>query len=526
MTPMPLKPGVSALALMVAGLLGFSACQAPPTAFESFLSEHGAAVDVAILHGSVVDGLGGAAYEADVLVVDDRIAFIGEADSSRLVAQQYIDARGKVVSPGFIDAHAHGDPLRTPDFENFLRMGVTSIVLGQDGFSPPKVDVAAWLDEWAKAKPGVNLIPFVGHNTLRELSGIQYQAQGRAAQVDSLRQLLEEALAAGCWGLSTGLEYLPGAYAQEAELELLARVVGHYDGMIMSHMRSEDDDAIADALAELLRQGQHCRVHVSHFKVVYGKGTQRAERLLARLHEARSQGIGVSADFYPYTASYTGIGIVFPDWAKAPNDFEQVKQRRGKELLHYLRQRVHQRNGPEATLFGTQPYAGKTLAQLAEAQQRPFEEVLLDIGPQGASGAYFVMDESLQQRLIQDSLVMLCSDGSPGMRHPRGYGSFARMIEQFVYEEGLFPLETAIYKMSGLTASTLGLSDRGSLQVGNMADVLVFDPQAVRERATFEQPHQLAEGFDWVLVNGQITLAPGHPMGARAGQLLLKSSAP
>jgi N-acyl-D-aspartate/D-glutamate deacylase len=317
--------------------------------------------------------------------------------------------------------------------------------------------------------------------------------------------LLQKQLEAGCFGMTTGLEYIPGMYAPAYELEYLAKIVGENHKLITSHVRNEDDDALEASLRELLAQGKYCQVHVSHMKSVFGKGAERAQEILNIIEEARQDSIAVTADVYPYTASFTGIGIVFPDWAKAPNNYKQVVRTRRKELATFLRDKITQRNGPEATLLGTPPYAGKTLAQIANEKNKPFEDVLIeDIGPTGASGAYFVMDDTLQETFLKSPFVMVCSDGSPTMRHPRGYGSFAKIIETYVQEKQLFPLEEAIRKMTYLSAQTMHLPDRGQVAAGKKADILVFDPRKVKAKATFEAPHQLAEGFSYVIVNGEI----------------------
>lgn len=504
-------------------LLAFSifSCT-PPTPFQELLQTQGRQYDLLIYNGQVLDGQDSVPRLADILIRNDSILFIGKADTAAIVAEQVIDAAGKFVTPGFIDTHAHGDPLETPGFENFLAMGVTTICLGQDGESPEYENLRPWMEKVDSLGPGVNIALFAGHGTLRQLSGAGYKPEPEAAEMARMEALLADALAAGCFGMTTGLEYTPGAYAGDEELAALAKVVGAENGLIMSHLRSEDDGAIEASLEELLRQGRYCNVQVSHLKVVYGKGEERAGQILALLEKARSNSVyTVTADIYPYTASYTGIGIVFPQWAKPPNDYEKAKRERREDLLEFLRGKVLARNGPGATLFGTAPYAGKTLAEVAAEQGRPFEEVLLDIGPGGASGAYFVMDEALQGRLLEDPHVMICSDGSPTMHHPRAYGSFPKIIEQYVQQEQRFSLAEAVRKMTSLPARTLGLKNRGLLKAGYHADLLVFDPQKVKARATFSEPHQLAEGMEWVVVNGKLAFQNGQ-LVSRLGKMLRK----
>ena len=477
-------------------------------------------VELVIVNGLIVDGSGGEPYPADVVVGDGRILFIGKVAADLVPCDRRIDAAGRVVAPGFIDPHSHGDPFETPAFENFLAMGATTITLGQDGSSPAVEDLHAWLAAVDDGGIGTNLAMFVGHGTLREQAGIGLDPSPTRAQLQSLQQRLDRALDV-TFGLSTGLEYNPGLNAGLVELDSLARTVGARGRVIMSHLRNEDDDQLEAALDELIRQGKHARVHVAHLKSVYGRGADRADEILAMLAAARSQGVAISADSYPYTASYTGIALLFPTWAKTPEQFAAARRTRYDELADYLRQRVLGRNGPQATLLGTEPHTGKTLADLAAELGKPFERVLIDdIGPQGASAAYFVMDDALQERLLMDPMVAVCSDGSPTGFHPRGHGTFARVIEEYVVDRQLLSLAEAVRKMTALPAAHLGISDRGSLAVGLAADLVVFDPARVSATATYTNPLQLAEGFDIVIVNGRIARRDGVLAPALNGRVL------
>lgn len=477
------------------------------------------AYDWLIAGGTLVDGTGSPGRRADVLIRDGRIAYIGEVNADTIEARDRFDARGRIVAPGFIDAHAHGDPADDPDFSNFLAMGVTTIVLGQDGGGPEAGVLAAHLDAVDAARPSVHVAYLIGHNTIRREAGVGFGDPGPAG-LERMARLVERALAAGAFGLSTGLEYDPGSRARLDELVAIAEPVAAADGVVMSHMRSEDADRVAASLAELIEQGRRsgARVHASHLKVVLGSDPARAAALLDAMAAARAEGVRITADVYPYTASYTGIGILFPAWARAPNDYEAVRRERGPALAEHLRRRVEARNGPQATLFGSGEWAGRTLADVARARGRPFEEVLIELGPRGASAAYFVMDEDVMAAFLGDPHVVVASDGSPTMLHPRGYGSFARVIRRFVVEEAMLPLEEAVRKMSGLTASILGLDDparvavpRGLVREGWAADLVVFDPARVRDRADFGEPHRLAEGMDAVWVAGQIAWRDGRP---------------
>ncbi|NBC27499.1 MAG: amidohydrolase family protein [Bacteroidetes bacterium] len=483
-------------------------------------AEDRSTADLLITNATIVDGSGGERVTGSILVEDGIITKIGEIASDEYSAAITVDADGRVVSPGFIDTHSHGDPLETPRFDNFLSMGVTTITLGQDGSSPRTDNVSGWMDDVDRQGTGPNILYFAGHNSLRRLVDAPRQSNLDTRYIIGMQELLKNAMADGAFGLTTGLEYDHGRFADLPELVALGETVAETNGVVMSHMRNEDDDQIEDSVRELLQQGRESgvSVHASHIKIVFGDTPRQAESVLALMQEARNEGLTVTADLYPYTASYTGIAILFPDWALPPNDYDEVVKNRREELADYLRELVNKRNGPEATLFGTEPWAGQTLADLADTMNKPFEDVLIeDIGPSGASAAYFVMDEEVMRQFLTGPYVMVSSDGSPTMHHPRGYGSFAKIIRQYVSQEELLSLEEAIYKMSGLPAETLGLSDpataetrRGLIREGFAADLLIFDPAAVTDNATFEDPHAYAEGFDWVFVNGKAVIEEGE----------------
>lgn len=481
-------------------------------------------IDMLIEGGQVLDGLGHESTAADVVIVGDTIVYVGEthfsaADRDTRI-KQGIDATGRIVSPGFIDLHSHGDPMETPAFENFLAMGVTTISLGQDGDSPETEDLADWLATVAKQRIGTNLAMFVGHGTLRTVSGIDRAAIPSTQGMTKMLTLLDDTLAY-TFGMSTGLEYNPGLNAEVTEMEALARVVGERERMIMSHMRNEDDDKLNGSIDELLAQGKFARIHIAHLKSVYGKGSDRADEILSLLADARQSGIQVTADIYPYNASYAGIDLVFPIWAKSAEQFQQAKIERRVELEEFLRNKIARRNGPEATLMGTDPYTGKTLADLSREMKMPFEKVLIDvIGPQGAAGAYFVMNDELQSRLLADPNLSICSDGRPTGFHPRGHGTFAKIIEEYVNKRHLFSLAEAVRKMTSQPAGILGLEDRGVIAADKKADILIFNPEHIKATATYPQPLQLAEGFDVVIVNGQIARQDDKLAQARSGLVL------
>ncbi|MEQ8534065.1 MAG: N-acyl-D-amino acid deacylase, partial [Imperialibacter sp.] len=303
--------------------------------------------DVIIRNGLVVDGSGKPGYPASVIIQSDTIAFIGEVDSTSTATLE-IDANGKVVAPGFIDAHAHGDPIKTPQFYNFLAQGVTTICLGQDGSSDSKGEFGAWQASVDSVRPALNIAPFTGHGSLRVEIEAPFEEEISEADMAVMAEELDHQLQLGSFGLTMGLEYVPGRYSGEKELQALAKIVGSYQGVLMAHIRNEDNDKLEASLDEFLGLGQWAPVHVSHLKSVYGEGTKRAVEITSILAKYETLGYKVSADVYPYMASFTGIGIVFPDWAIRPANFKTIKKARRGELEEFLRNKIAQRNGPAA----------------------------------------------------------------------------------------------------------------------------------------------------------------------------------
>jgi N-acyl-D-amino-acid deacylase len=482
--------------------------------------------DVVLRGGDVIDGRGTKRRRADVLIRGDEIEHVGIVDAS-VKAKLVLDATGAVVTPGFVDVHSHGDAAASA--RNLVAQGVTTIVVGQDGRSPGTGGpIRDWVRRVREQRPVINVATLIGHASIRVQANVGARTNPSTADLARMAALVERGMDDGALGLSTGLEYDPGRMASAAELTAIARPVAARAGIVMSHLRTEDEGAITGAIDELLAQaassGAH--VHVSHVKIVGGRGTAPADALLKQL--ARGRGVAsVTADWYPYTASYTGLEILFPDFARPPNDYDSAKRTRLPALREHLRKRVLSRNGPEATLFGTGPFAGKTLAAAAKERGIPFEDVLVDLGPRGASAAYFVMDEALQSRLFLDENVMVGSDGGGGGGHPRGAGSFARVIEEMVGKRGLMTLEEAVSRMTWLPQDRVfDSNDRGNVRVGQIADLAVFVPSEVHETATFTQPNRTATGMRHVLVAGEPVLVNGREKpGARPGRVLLGRTA-
>lgn len=473
----------------------------------------------------LIDGTGATPRRADVAVTGDRVAAILPPGSAAPRGARLVPGDGRVLAPGFIDTHTHGDPL-TQSYDAFLAMGVTTILLGVDGSGPrigDDLNLQPWLTAADRAALPLNVAVLASHGTLRRASGIlDAVRQPDDAARARMAALLDRELIAGAFGLSYGLEYVPGIYAEGAELASLGKTVARHDGVVMSHMRSENDDEIEASIEELIASAHPGRPHISHLKVVFGKGESRARELLDYIAAKRRAGIDLTADAYPYNAGYTGIALLFPEWALPPSDYDAVVTGRRPELRDHLIARMTRRGGPDALLIGTAPYAGKTLAQAAGEVGLPYADFLIKIGPGGASGAHFTMDDALQDILVLDPDVAISTDGGPGMRHPRATGTYAKLIEQYVVGSGRLPIEQAIRKSTALPARILRLADRGTVRPGAKADLILFAPDAVKARSTYVDPFAQAQGFDLVLVNGEPAFEGGERVGA-PGRLLRKT---
>ncbi|MFO0555896.1 MAG: amidohydrolase family protein [Polyangiaceae bacterium] len=477
-------------------------------------------VDLWVRGGSVLDGSGGPARAADVVVDDGRIVHVGLVDPE-LRARATLDAHGLTVTPGFIDAHAHSDP--TQPVDHLLAMGVTTIVVGQDGWSPAN-RIGRYLTGLERQGLRVNVASLVGHATVRSLA--EAHAKPTEDELARMAELVDSAMEDGAFGLSSGLEYDPGSVAKAGELAAIARPVGARGGVVMSHLRSEDDGAIDAAIDELADQceASGARMHIAHLKIVEGRGAERARRLLGHLDELRARGLRVTADVYPYVASHTTIGILFPAFARPPNDYAAARTRRRVELLDYLRDRVNRRFGPEATHLDSGKWVGRTLAEAAEVSGLPFEELLAEMGPTGAEATYFVIDEDVMRALLADANTMLGTDGSLATSHPRGHGTFARVMGRYVRDERVLTLPEAVRKATSLAADTIGLTGRGRLARGYAADLVVFDPASITDHATFEAPAARSTGVELVVVGGVIEWRDGVAVRGKGGRALRRGS--
>jgi len=495
--------------------------------------------DLIIRQGRVADGTGNPAWFADVAVKDGRIAVVGRVDGA---ARTVLDARGLIVAPGFVDVHTHADELaEMPEAEHFLRMGVTTIVAGNCGSSA--LDVGRALRAIEATQASVNFATLIGHGTVRRAAmGGAFPRPPTADELQKMRDLVEQAMRDGAVGLSTGLIYIPGVYAQTEELIELARVVARYDGIYATHQRNEGT-GILDSLDEAIRIGREAglRVQVSHLKLAGENAWGRAHEVLARLERARAAGLDITQDQYAYTASSTGLSQLIPDEA-----LEGGREAFGKRLddpaekakiIAAMRRKIRDR-GREDYAFAViahyrhdPAFNGLNLVEAArklrgaDALDDQIETILEIQRHGGASGVFHGMNETdLQTFLRHPHTMVACDSGlrklGEGVPHPRGYGNNARVLARYVRELQVLRLEDAVRKMTSLPATTYRFAGRGLLREGCWADVVAFDPETVRDVATYQDPHHYAEGFRHVLVNGVPVIRDGQFTGARPGRML------
>ena len=340
-----------------------------------------------------------------------------------------------------------------------------------------------------------------------------------------MQRLLDADLSRGAFGLSSGLEYVPGLYAETPELVALARTVGARRGVVMSHMRSEDDDKIERAIDELIAQGRHAHVHISHLKVVLGHGAARGQGVLDKIARTRAAGIDLTADVYPYNGGYADITLVFPVWAKTVEQLATAQRERGQELADFVRARIVKRNGPDAILIAEGPYAGRTLTQAAAKAGKPFWQFAIEnLGTNGWNCAHFTQDEAIQELFAVSPLVAISTDGAPWITHPRSWATYPKVLGEFVRDRKLLTLEAAVHKMTGLAARCVGLADRGRIAPGAAADLVVFDPAMIAPHATWTTPRAPATGIDCVIVGGAVAVDHGEMTTARSGSDIAKGN--
>lgn len=499
--------------------------------------------DVLIAGGTVIDGTGAARYRADVALKGDRIALISRTPIAASRAARRIDATNRIVSPGFVDMHAHLDPLpRLLGAESAVRQGVTFALGNPDGggFFP----LAPMLDSLAKAGIGINVGYLVPHNTIKDSVMGTVSRLPTAAEMARMKALVAQGMSEGAFGMSTGLRYLPGNFSKIDEVIELARVAADSGGIYTSHLR-EEGLGLIEGVAEAITIGRDARIPVvlTHHKVIGKAMWGRSTQTLAMIDSARRLGIDVMADVYPYTATSTSLSVLIPTWAFDGGD-SSFRRRAGTPAIRdSIRRDIIElintdRGGGDISRVqfsrvSWQPELnGKTLADWAKqrgVEPSPENGADLVIDGQlkgGASMIYHVLDEQDVQRIMKHPQAMIGSDGrlvklnDGSSPHPRALGTFPRVLGRYARDVKLFPLETAIYKMSGQSAARLELRERGTLKAGNFADVVVFDPATIADKSTFEQPHQYPVGIDYVFVNGVAAIDSGRYTDSRAGRII------
>jgi N-acyl-D-amino-acid deacylase len=492
--------------------------------------------DLVIENARIVDGSGKPAFGGAVAVKDGRIVEVGEVSGS---AAERLDGKGFVLAPGFIDVHTHSENLaKIPDAENFLRMGVTTIVTGNCGNS--RTDLAAFFEEIRATGTTLNVASLIGHNAVREAGmGGRFIRPPKPAELGAMKALVAKAMEDGAVGLSTGLIYVPGSFAKTDEIVALAQVASAHGGIYVSHMRHENV-RIFDAIDEFLVIAREAKIpaQVSHLKLTGPTAWGRAGEVLARFDAARAEGLKITHDQYAYTASSTGLRQTIPDSALEGKreDFvarldDPAKKAAIAAAMKETLKRLGQKNYGYAVIakFGEEPaWNGKTVPEVAKLL-RGYDtiddqiETILEIERRGgASAVYHGMNEEDLVRFLKHPATMIASDGGPRLLgedvpHPRSYGNNARVLGRYVRELGVLALEEAIRRMTSLPADTFGWKDRGRIAPGAAADLVLFDPATTGDPATFADPHHYAEGFSDVIVNGTPVIRDDTLTGAKPG---------
>jgi N-acyl-D-amino-acid deacylase len=553
-----------ALALTLAAVLFISSPPLAPNAA-------GPDYDIIIRNGRVIDGSGRPAYLADVAIKGDRIEEIGSLRSAR--AKREIDARGQVVAPGFIDMLGQSEQyvLIDPRAMSKVMMGVTTEITGEGESIAPLNDrilkeqedfnrrfnltvdwrtLGEYFQRLDKQGAGVNLGTFVGATQVREYVIGYDNRPPTVAELGQMKQLVADAMKEGALGVSTSLQYVPARFAKTDEIVELAKVAHKYGGIYISHQRSEAN-AIDDSMKEVfeIARRAHIPAEIWHFKTAYQKNWGRMPEMLRRIAAARRSGLKITADVYPYVAGSTSLSACLPPWALEGGTDRMIERLKDAETRKRLKREISADSktweniylgsgGPTGILIGAvvnrdlENSQGKRLSEIASDQKKDPLDALFDfiIADHGQTGAiFFMMKESDMQAALKSPFVSICTDSGAratdgplagSKSHPRGWGTYPRILGKYVRDEKLMPLEFAIRKMTGLPASNVGLKNRGLLREGYFADITIFDPKTVIDRATFENPNQYPVGINFVIVNGQIEVDRGQRTPAEAGRVL------
>ena len=526
------------LILLLAACSGERPEEAASIASESF--------DILLLGGAIYSGENVGPVIADVGLSGDRVAAIG--DLGGYEAGLILDVSGLAVVPGFIDIHSHAvredasdGIFRWPDAENVIRQGVTTVISGPDGRSP--LPISDTLMALEANPPAVNLGTFVGHGSIRAVIMGEDDRPPSEEELEQMRDEVAKAMQQGAFGLSSGLIYPPGRFASTEEVIELAKVAAQYGGIYISHMRQEGLDVLA-SVAETIRIGEEggLPTQITHHKIIGAPMWGKSVETLAMVDDARARGVDVSMDQYPYTASSSTLTILFPGWSLDGGRDALVRRLHDSEERERVKAAIVHNievdrggNDPANVVLADCPHDstlnGLNLSQVLRQQGRGASkenaaELLMELVEGSDCRAVFhAMREDDVKRIMQHPVTMTASDGgieapTERMPHPRFYGTFARLIGHYVRDQNLLPLHTAIHKVTRLPADRIGLMDHGRIEVGAVADIAVLDPASVIDKATFEHPHQYAEGVHHVFVAGEAVLLNSEMTGARPGRAL------
>ncbi|MCC7001620.1 MAG: D-aminoacylase [Gemmatimonadaceae bacterium] len=517
-------------------LVAYGALAAP-------LGAQGTEWTLLIRNGTVVDGTNSGRYRADIAVKDDRIVALSRTPLDARRAARVIDADGLIVAPGFIDMHAHLEPLmQRPDAKSHVTQGVTLALGGPDGSGP--FPLSAYLDSAQAKGLGMNVAYLVGHNTVRRRVMGTADRAPTSAELQQMTDLIRRGMGDGAFGISTGLRYVPGFYSKIDEVIALSRAAADSGGIYTSHLR-EEGLGLMEGVAEAIAIAREARIPVvlTHHKAVGQPMWGKSVETLRMVDEARAAGLDVMIDQYPYTASSTGLAVLIPPWALAGGTRELEKRVADPMLRDSIERGIVEylktdRGGGDTrrVQFGRVTWdttlEGKTLFDWAERRgvgtslEAAAKLVIEGELKGGASMIYHVIDEGDVRRIMAHPQTMIASDGrltgpGDGVPHPRAYGTFPRVLGEYVRVQRVLTLEQAVHKMTGMPAKRLGLQgQRGCVAVGCFADITVFDADRVGSPATFTQPHQYAEGIPFVVVNGQVVIDNGQMTTARPGRAL------